>query len=191
MPRLIDVDSRTDSLVAAINKVLCEDGVPGLSLRRIARESGVSTSSMLHHYGSREHLMRVAASRTGRARLSDARSRMSFQGIAGFLPDQDYQLPDARAWLAWLELWRSEERLVSTIAYVRDSERGLLAHTVRLPSVSSGVESVVAMSDGLLVALCQPTRPLTLEVARQLLVEHADRVGPPDVTPWSASGSTG
>jgi AcrR family transcriptional regulator len=68
VPRLIETESRTGAVVAAINHVLARDGAAALSLRSIARQSGVSTSSLLHHYESREHLLRVAASWTGRAR---------------------------------------------------------------------------------------------------------------------------
>jgi AcrR family transcriptional regulator len=111
MPRLIDTDDRAGVLVAAVNHVLVMEGPAGLSLRRIAAVSGVSTSSMLHHLGSREHLLRVAAGQTAKARRWDVESRAYTEGATAFLPFTSDQVLDARAWLAWLELWRSEESL--------------------------------------------------------------------------------
>jgi AcrR family transcriptional regulator len=49
--------------------------VAGLSLRAIAQESRVSTSPMLHHFGSLERLLVVAANWTGRARLREMERR--------------------------------------------------------------------------------------------------------------------
>jgi hypothetical protein len=116
---------------------------------------------------------------------------MSFQGIVGCLPEGKHDLPDVLAWLAWLELWRSEETLVSTIARIRDFERGLLARTLHVPASSAAVHSVVALVDGLLGAVCQPADPLSIELARRLLTQHVDLLGAGDVTPRSADGSTG
>jgi DNA-binding transcriptional regulator YbjK len=42
VPRLIEPESRTDAVVAAINHVLTRDGVPALSIRSIAKQSGLS-----------------------------------------------------------------------------------------------------------------------------------------------------
>src|SRR3954453_13157747 len=109
MPRLIETETRTDAVVAAVNEVLARDGAPGLSLRAIARESGVSTSSLLHHFRSREHLIRIAAHRTGRARVRAIDRRTVVDGPLAFLPAGGDDVVDARAWLAWLELWRSED----------------------------------------------------------------------------------
>lgn len=191
MPYLIDVESRTDALVASINHVLCREGPAGLSLRRIARVSGVSTSSMLHHYGSREHLLRVAAGRTARNRVEDVSSRLFLHGVAACLPADERGLPDARAWLAWQELWRSEETLVTFISNARDDERAHLAHTLRLPYDSPDLDAMVALVDGLLVAVCRPALPLALERARSVLETQADRLGGGDVTPRGSAGSTG
>ncbi len=177
MPYLIDTESRTGALVDAINDVLWREGPTALSLRRIARASGVSPSSMLHHYGSREHLIRVAAGRTGRARVAGVRSRLYFEGVTASLPEHERELPDARAWLAWQELWRSEETLVSTISDARDDERALVSRTLQLPFESAALDAVVALVDGLLVAVCRPTRPLGLGRARAVLKDQAGRIG--------------
>lgn len=177
MPTLLDTESRTDCLVVSINHILAVDGPTGLTLRRIAKVSGVGTSSMLHHFESREHLIRVAAGRTGRARVDEIRARMPLQGVAGTLPEGAHDLMDARAWLAWLQLWRSEETLFTTILRWKSEERGVVARAIGHPFLSPEVDGVVAMIDGLLGSVCQPAEPLEIEAARQVLTDHVDRLG--------------
>ena len=72
MPLLIDTESRTGALVAAVNHLLAEGGPRALSLRAVARTSAVSSSSIIHHLGSMEHLMRVSAHWTGLARATSS-----------------------------------------------------------------------------------------------------------------------
>ena len=169
MPLLIDTDSRTDTLVRAINDVLIDKGPSGLSLRRIAEYSGVSTSSMLHHLGSREHLLRVAAGRTAERRLAHLRVESSLDGALAFVPRNGDEVLDARAWLAWQELWRSESGLERTLAVARQGELALLAGVFDYQLVRSQLQAIAALVDGLLVAICSPREPMRLDEARQIL----------------------
>ena len=88
MPMLLDTDARTQVLVRAINMVLAEQGSQALTMRRIAEASGVSTSSIVHQLGSREHLLRVAAATTARARVAHAPGESSTDGVLALLPPQ-------------------------------------------------------------------------------------------------------
>ena len=54
MPRLINAFTRTDDLTAAVNDVILERGVDGLTMRAISEGALFSTSLLYHHYGSRE-----------------------------------------------------------------------------------------------------------------------------------------
>ena len=172
MPLLIDTEARTHTLVRAINDVLAEGGPADLTLRRIARASGVSTSSMLHHYGSREHLLRVAAHQTSNARLSRLRAEIATDGALAFLPHSPDDLPDARAWLAWLELWRSERSLERLLTDARAWETRELAAALDYRLARLELLGAVAMIDGLLTALCSPRRPMRIDEARQILAAH-------------------
>jgi AcrR family transcriptional regulator len=191
MPHLIDTESRTEVLVDAINEILALEGSPGLTLRRLARLSGVSTSSMLHHYGSREHLLRVAAHRTARARLQTLRGAIMVEGVQGFLPHADEELPATRAWLAWLELWRHIDFVGRSLADHRANERALLARTLGVGTTSDELDAAIALVDGLLVGLCRPKDPMSPADARRVLA-HALRHSPTasDVTFRPADGSS-
>jgi AcrR family transcriptional regulator len=50
--RRAEPDERRDLLIAATLKCLSEDGHAGLSVRRIAKEAGVSVGLLNHHFGS-------------------------------------------------------------------------------------------------------------------------------------------
>lgn len=99
MPRLLETQTRTGTMVHAINRIL-----------------------------------RVAAHQTGLAFLGGIESEVIWRGVEGFLPVDDDDLLLTRAWLAWVELWRSEEWLEPTITALRGRERGMLAeaHEFRL-----------------------------------------------------------
>ncbi|HEY0905306.1 MAG TPA: helix-turn-helix domain-containing protein [Marmoricola sp.] len=170
MPRYIETESRTETVVAAINEVLARDGIGGLSLRAIARESRVSTSSLLHHFGNREHLLRVAASQTGRWRVREIDRRCSRDGALAFLPQDADDVVDARAWLAWLELWRSEDNLATPIGGARRDERALLAEIFDYRLARDELDAAIALIDGLMTALCAPALPMPIARARAMLL---------------------
>lgn len=174
MPRLIETRSRTDAVVAAMNELLAREGVYALSVRSIARASGISPSSLMHHYGSRERIVRLAALWTGTARVREIERRAPWDGIAAFLPADLDGVVDARAWLGWLELWRSEDMLAEAIGRPRREERALLASVLDYALSREALDVVSALIDGLLCAICAPVRPLPLPVARGLLSVHVE-----------------
>lgn len=185
MPRLINPEGRRATLVDAINTVLARDGVAGLSLRAIARESRVSTSSMLHHFDSRDRLLRMAARITGEARLDAIHRRLDQEGVCAFLPTpgDEEDLVTARAWLGWCELWHSVEHLAETVARIRDEEQCLLACALGERVGSRDLSPLSALIDGLTLAVCAPLRPMPVERAREVLAFHVVdglALAPPD-----------
>jgi AcrR family transcriptional regulator len=63
--------SLPEALLAAAETVLLRDGIPGLGLRAIAREAGVSHTAPKHHFGDATGLVSELAA-VGYRRLSDA-----------------------------------------------------------------------------------------------------------------------
>jgi AcrR family transcriptional regulator len=171
MPRHIDSESRTDTVVGAINHVLATDGIAALTLRRIGRLSGVSPPSILQHYGNREHLIRVAAFRTAKARLRDIERRRDSEGILAFLPVDDDGIVEAREWLAWCELWRAEPSIAGAMSDAHDWERALLASTLDYGPAEGDdlLDRLAALIEGLRAGICRPERPLPLPRAREIL----------------------
>jgi AcrR family transcriptional regulator len=152
-----------------MNAVLVTQGVGGLTLRTIARESGISTGSLIHHFEHRERMLGLAAQRTGKALVEDIRVRSYGEGVGAFLPGDDEGVLLTRAWLGWCELWRSEERLVHSVAEVRDEELRLMAEVHEFGLTRPELDLLTAAVDGLRVAVCAPVRPMPPAHARDLL----------------------
>ena len=176
MPQLIDTKSRTGTLVAAVNHLLAEGGPRAVSLRAVARVSRVSTSSILHHLGSMEHLLRVSAHWTGIARREQMSWRWPEEGLLAHLPDMADHVVEARVWLAWCEMWRSEPGVETTMREARDHERALLAGHLDYALSRDDLDGLVALLDGLTVAVCRPEAPMPPARARHLLL----RAYPPE-----------
>jgi AcrR family transcriptional regulator len=169
VPRLLDPDLRTHQVVAAINHLIVDRGVDALSMREIGRVARLSPSSLFHHYGSREHLLRVAADQTGRARLVLMRTRLSVEGARAMLPADDEDVLTARAWLGWCELWRSHHWMAAMVERVREEELGLLAQHYDYRLSRDDLDLLTALIDGLLVAICRPERPMPRAAAHRIL----------------------
>jgi AcrR family transcriptional regulator len=169
VPRLIETETRTGTIVYAVNRILATQGIFGLTLRSIARESRISTGSLLHHFESRERILRVCAHRTGLAMLGEVSSQRVWHGVEGFLPTDDDALLLTRAWLAWVELWRSEEWLESTVSPLRAKELALLAETHEHRLSRPDLDLVAALLEGLRSAICAPSRPMAPARARGIL----------------------
>jgi AcrR family transcriptional regulator len=177
VPRLIHGPSRAETLAAAINEVLVTDGIPALSLRRIAEVSGVSTGSMLHHFGGRSRLIGLAAALTARELQSEIIDGIGFEGVAAFLPANDDGVLLHRAWLAWVELGRSESEVEPVVTQARRTELGLLAQTTEHELVRDELDLLTAAIEGLRSAICAPVRPMPPRRARLLLEDHLARSG--------------
>lgn len=174
MPRLLDTESRTTTVVTAINHLLARDGASGLTMRAIGELSRVSPATLSSHYGSREHMLRVAAWVTGKARLTAISDRMWQDGVLAFLPAAADDVVTARTWLGWCELWRSHDWLGPTVAEIRDEERALLARTLDYRLARDALTETLALIDGLQVAICTPDRPLAREAACGILARHVE-----------------
>jgi AcrR family transcriptional regulator len=169
VPRLIDPYTRTGAMVLAINSILVTEGVFGLTLRTIAREGGISTGSLLHHFGHRERVLGVAAYETGCALLGEIGWGAVGHGVETFLPGNDEGILLTRAWLSWCELWRSEDWLTQTVGDLRARERRMLAEAHDFQVGRGDLDLLVAVVDGLRVAVCAPVRPMPPADARTLL----------------------
>ncbi|WP_426246288.1 hypothetical protein [Nocardioides sp. LHG3406-4] len=135
----------------------------------------------MHHYGNREHIIRVSAHRTAKARQQHLRAELRARGMVAFLPRPlEEELRDARVWLAWQEVHRSDPGTHLTIAEARDWERGYVSQTLQQDYESDQVREIYSLIEGLLAAVCAPERPLDLDTAHRILDTRAgDLTAPP------------
>lgn len=129
----------------------------------------MSGSSILHHFGTIEHLLRVSAHVTGKARLQRMAERWPDDGVAAHVPGSPDDVVDARVWLAWCELWRSHDGLELTVREARYAEWALFARQLDSRLAREELDTAVALIDGLTVATCRPVDPMPLERAAGLL----------------------
>jgi AcrR family transcriptional regulator len=184
MPQLLHSKNRADDVAWIIAQLLADEGAKAVTMRRISRYSRHSTSSLVHHWGSKERLLRVAMSRTVRWRLIDIENREFVEGIAAFVPRDDItsygliheSIVLARAWLGWRELWRTEPLLEEAGRQARGEERWMLGRAIGGTLSDEELDGAYALLEGLVVARCAPVDPMPRERAVALLVEHSELI---------------
>jgi AcrR family transcriptional regulator len=179
MPHLIDTSTRVGALVAAMNQVIATDGIPGLTMRNIAAVSRVSTGSIIHHLGGKSRLLSLGAGLTGGALKDTISDGRWTEGLLAFLPGADDDLVLTRAWLAWLELGRSDAAIEAQVTRARGEERALLAATLEYRLERDGLDLLTAVIQGLREAVCCPSRPMPRPRAQMLLADQLRRLGVP------------
>ena len=183
MPRRLDGEHRAAELTRAVDDVLATDGPAGLTIRRIAAASGLSHASIYHQMGSREHLVRVAFSRTARARCQRLAADARRDLVDALLPGRPEELVEARCWLAWLEVTRVATELERQVRAWRAEELAILSEAMAILCGALGrfprddVEAVRAMALGLLGAMCQPQDAMPAEDAKRILRSHLQLLG--------------
>lgn len=183
MPHLIDTEDRASVLARACDRLLADEGPAALTLRAIARVSGVSTSSMIHHLDSRERLLRVCAHISAKARQRAITDAVIDTGPTGVLPLDELALEDTRSWLGWLEVCRTLPTLGPSLAPARDGELAVLARALDYALPREVLCEAQALVDGLRVALCHPGSDLDPAEARRRLAAALGRMTGLDVSP--------
>lgn len=168
---------RDEYLLVALNRVLVLDGVAGLTVRRVAAQNNMASSTLLHHYGSRARFIQVGAREMCRARLHWLANRIFIYGPVGFLPDDDGSLIGVRAWLGWQELWRSEEALEQIFRDHRDDELSVLAECLGNRLDRDDMRHLLALIDGLYASISAPVDPLRPTTALAILDRHLRQLG--------------
>ena len=169
------VELVTDAVVALVN----DHGVEALTVRRIAERVGISPSSLTSHLTSKRRIIDLTTKQIGRRLTQTIGSGLwRHRGVPAFVPDPA-ELEIVRAWLAMVELSRSDAELDAAVRMVEADLGSLLDHacfTALQPDTTALVLAVIA---GLWAAACRPDDPLPVDRARQLLVTACDAFGVP------------
>ena len=184
MPRLLDTKDRADLLAWVIAQLIADHGISALTMRRIADASRLSTSSLVHHWGSRERLVRYACGQTRRWRMEDIHVRLPQEGVAAFLPktlpnsygSSDDSMVLARAWQGWGEHCRTEPSLADVGADARREERWKLGRAIGSDLTEEQLDAAYALLEGLVVALCAPVDPMPRERAVAILERQCELI---------------
>jgi AcrR family transcriptional regulator len=161
------VDIYTDGAIHVIN----EQGLGGLTVRALADWMGVTPASVSQRT-SRDQLVADVVDQFCHRWLQWIDDREFEHGVISLLPTNDEELPGVRVWLALLELGRADERTGRRVAAARAEERTLLLRLAGGELSADEVDRLVAVVDGLRLAVCAPVEPMPVTRAMELLEGH-------------------
>ena len=170
MARPLDLNTRTDDITRAICWLLHTGGVEAVTMRAIAEAVGFSPGTLVNHLTDRTRILRVCAHRYARTRQLELDEQVRRLGLVGLLPQDDYDLWNARAWLAWCEIGRHAEGPAVAVARADEHEVWLLQR--ELGDRDAGV-AAHALLRGLresVAALGEHAMPL--DVAQRIWAAH-------------------
>jgi AcrR family transcriptional regulator len=170
MPRVVDHEERRAEVAAAVWRVVSAEGLEAVTVRRVAAETGMSTSVVSHYFAGKDDLLRFTARlvmERGRARaeaqpLGAGRARAL---LATALPVDAERRTEARIWFAFLGLAVSRPELAAEQARAYRAWRAALAAALLAeglpPELDAEAEAagLIAVVDGLTVqAVVEPRR---------------------------------
>jgi len=194
VPKIVDHDARRRDFVKAAYEMIKEHGLANTNLRAVARRAGFTTGALVHYFGDKDELIRLALDYSG----EDVRDRMQIAhceqtGRAALREILIEALPlDKRRsanWRIWLALWYHSE----TNADMRAEEKrryrewtGRLERALK-ESVADGelpkstdvrveVQSLIAFIDGLGVQHLMSSRGMSAKRLMTLLDRYLERL---------------
>lgn len=175
MPRIVDHDQRRREIVRALWAVIHERGIPGVTLRAVAQEAGISIGRIQHYFTSKDELV-LAGCRaiigsaeqayledggdTGPARVAvtpaEARDRLE-DLVVHLVPAAPATRLGAGVWFAYVAQAAVDPRIADVIAEAMGGTRTLAAGLVAMARGldEAGDEerraalALVALADGL------------------------------------------
>ncbi|HWD03886.1 MAG TPA: TetR family transcriptional regulator C-terminal domain-containing protein [Amycolatopsis sp.] len=194
MPKQVDGDQRRADIADAVLRLAARDGLPSVSLRSVAAESGLNIGSVRHYFDGQRDLMRFAMrSIIDRVTARLDRRRPALRPLAELTPAQAAdQLTDFLAELLPLDAPRRAEATVLleflTAARVdpnladlaREALRGTLALAHRLtdalalPPAAAALEAerLAGLLDGLTLRCALDPETTSPQVCREVLRAH-------------------
>jgi AcrR family transcriptional regulator len=177
MPKVVDHEERRAEVAAAVWRIVSRDGLEAATVRRVAAETGMSTSVVSHYFAGKDDLLRLAfriVLDRGRERAiaDSAHGGRARALLATALPVDDARRAEARVWFAFLGLAVSRPELAEDQRRAYAAWRGQVAAALRDEGLPAGRDAeteaaaLIALVDGLTVqATFAPER---MTSARQL-----------------------
>jgi len=202
---------RKRELALAVFRTIDRIGIERASLREIARDAGVTTGSLTHHFPDRrallEYALGLAIDESTARLLAVARTGDLVDALAEYLPLDEHRRLEAHAWLVSIAAAQRDPALAASLERRHATAHDLIADVIRerLHRLSATppddrdvdlvVDEILSATDGIAVyALADPARyppSRQLQLVRRLL----DRVGlgtgrdaPPPPAPGARPG---
>jgi TetR/AcrR family transcriptional repressor of bet genes len=191
MPKVVDHAERRRELVEAIWDVIANEGIEGLTMRRVASAAGCTTGRISHYFSGREELLSSALSAAhdeAEIRMIDiaksdlpARERLKLVAYEG-LPLDAARL---REWKVWIVFWAAAASNSSLSdqnrARYREWRNLLLRLFADIESQAKSdsparVDELLALIDGLGIRLALDTSASLRKRTRKTIDEYVARL---------------
>jgi AcrR family transcriptional regulator len=190
-----NVHSR-DDLLQVTRAVAAERGYDATRLSDVADASGVPVSSLQHHFGTRDAMVREAVTAGVRDELARVRRSTSsihdpwrrlqrMLRLAISSDDSDRR----EGWLVWIEHWRGALRdrdLLADSAVIQREWRAMFADVIQdgvdqgvfhpIDSIDDVTTELIALIDGLGIPLLLRRGDVSVPRARRLVTRAAQRL---------------
>ncbi len=139
MPKIVDTDAQREAILKATWRTIAKHGVVGATVRRIAREAGVSTGFISHYFRDKKEVFATALTLSNEQ--TQRRLSMQAEGRRGLVAlravvEAVLPLDEERSlnWLIWVTSWASaasSPALASEWRRGRDGWRGALVRLLQ------------------------------------------------------------
>ncbi|GAA2149890.1 hypothetical protein GCM10009844_30070 [Nocardioides koreensis] len=159
---------RLDSVLHAMFRLVVTNGLPGPSLRSVAREAGISASGIVNHFEGAERMWTLAAHRWAADRASSQIYVTEPTKVIALLAQNADGVHDQAFDLALTVIGLGHPGVAAAMADFRRSERERLARVV--PELGRrDLDLLVAVIEGLRFAMSLGEGALSVERARAAL----------------------
>ncbi|GAA1650740.1 TetR/AcrR family transcriptional regulator [Actinoplanes couchii] len=185
MPRILDAEERSRLVSEAAWKVLVRDGLPGLSVRRIAAEAGLPPSSLRYTFPTqasvriRAYEMIVERVLARVAAIPEDDRHWARRALLELVPLDEQRRLEMEAFLALGTAAMTDPTLAGTYRDAHQAiwnlcERVVLARGVSPTDVPLEADRLHAMTDGLALHLVRQDATDGTDWAVQVLDRHLD-----------------
>lgn len=179
MPKVVDSEERRQEIVSAAYRILAREGLVGLSMRKLAKESGATIGLLNHWFSSKHEILEAALDLAIENELQQRHlsSEVSFAALEAslqsFLPITESAKADLKVWQAFEELAEEDPQLQKKVVKKYDHLRELLMEKVALlleiECKTSGTDFLVGDGD-------KEQREPTVEDVADLLIATIDGI---------------
>jgi AcrR family transcriptional regulator len=194
VPKVVDHDARRRDFIKAAYETITENGLANTTVRAVARKAGYTTGALVHYFGDKNELIRLALDYSGevvRDRMVAAHQRQRGRKALREIIVEALPLDKQRDanWRVWLALWYHSEDNEDMRSEEKRRYRewtGRLGRALE-ESVSDGeiakstdvkleVQALVAFIDGLGVQHLMSSRGMSAKRLTTLLDRYLDRL---------------
>jgi len=189
MPKVVDTKQRADEIANAVFTILCTEGLPAVTLSRVAEQTGLAIGSIRHYYPSHQQLVESALTlliATISERIYRHYDFLSQQPadphdqvvriLEELLPFDPYRYQEAVLWLRVMNEAVHDPTYRPYATKLSTGMREMIAQILQnsLPGTTvteldQKVEGLSVFIDGLTVAMLSPRPTVTPKQAHNLL----------------------